>query len=544
MEIDRVLGPFAAVLNSIIFTEWLGKANLIILWLAFLAVSFTVYLGFPNLRGIRLAWHHIKGTFDDPTAVGEVSHYQSISTAVAGSVGIGNIAGVAFAVQLGGPGAVFWLFFAGFFCMTLKLVEVTLAVKYRDIKPDGSMSGGPMHYLTKSLAERNWPQTGKFLGYFYATSMLLASVGGVAMFQANQAYTQVVRASGGDGSWWADRGVLFGIMFGVLVGAVIIGGLKSISRVTEYLSPIMSFLFIFGCVAVLVAGRSDLLAAIRLICREAFTPKSAYGGLLVALTIGFKRAMFSNETGTGSSSVAYAAAKTKRPVAQGLVSLLEPLVNTSLLCTLNGLVIVTVAYPAELLSPDVQGIQLTSACFERFFSFAPLALMAISFLFAYSSVIAWAYYGLISFGFLFGNSPLKDFCFKLVFCFCTAVGCCVGMDTVLFLADALFFLMAFPNSVALLLCVSSIRADLNEYMEECDDELAARKEQAAQQLVQLSPSAQLSAAAPATGPAATKRSSRSSKAGPTEELKEPLLLAERSERKDRSNERKRTTTES
>jgi AGCS family alanine or glycine:cation symporter len=440
-------------------------APIIVLWLVIAALFFTVYLGFINLRGFGYALRIVKGDYKDPNADGEISHFQAVSTAISGTVGIGNIGGVAVAIGLGGPGAAFWLFLAGFLGMSTKLVECTLGVKYRKINKDGSVSGGPMYYLETLLTEHQYPRLGKFLGGFYAVALVIGCFGIGNMFQSNQAYVQFVNVTGGDQSFFGERGWLFGMILGVTIGVVVIGGIRSIAKVASKIVPFMGILYVVSALAILMMSAEYLPGAIALIISDAFSSQSATGGMIGAMIIGFQRAVFSNEAGIGSASIAHSAVRTDEPASEGLVSLLEPFIDTVLICTLSSLVIVATAYPAGLMETGLEGIELTSAAFEHHISWAPYPLALAGLLFAFSTILAWSYYGLQGWLYLVGDSLKAQLIFKFVFCGFVMLGSTIQLTAVLDFSDAMVFLISVPNIIGLYFFAPMVKREVYQYLD-------------------------------------------------------------------------------
>ncbi len=466
-QVESLVRPVAAALSGFVFypIDLFGQPfPLIVLWLAIAAVFFTVYMGFINIRGFGLAIRHVRGHFHNPAARGEISHFQAVATAVSGTVGIGNISGVAVAIVLGGPGAAFWLIVAGFLSMSTKLVECTLGVKYRQHNPDGSVSGGPMYYLERYLADRGRPRWGKALGGFYALSLVIGCLGIGNMFQSNQAYVQFVTISGGENSFFADKGWLFGLLIAAAVGMVIIGGIKSIARVATRIVPFMAVLYVISALVIIGMSYQHIPGAIKLIVGSAFSLESVTGGMAGAIIIGFQRALFSNEAGMGSASIAHSAVQTNNPPSEGLVSLLEPFIDTVVICTLSSLVIVTTAYPYGIIDRGLDGIALTSASFEHHISWAPYPLAIAALLFAFSTSISWSYYGLKGWSYLFGEGALTQNIFKVVFCGFIALGCMIQLTAVLDFSDAMIFLIAIPNIIGLYLYAPEVKRDVNDYL--------------------------------------------------------------------------------
>jgi len=466
-RVEALVRPLANGLSSIVFykIDLFGQGfPLIVLWLAVAAVFFTLYLGFINIRGFGQAIRHVRGHYHNPEANGEISHFQAVATAVSGTVGIGNIGGVAVAIVIGGPGAAFWLIVAGFLSMSTKLVECTLGVKYRRYNPDGSVSGGPMYYLEHYLSSRGAPRWGKFLGSFYALSLVIGCLGIGNMFQSNQAYVQFVTISGGEQSFFAERGWLFGLLIAAAVGLVIIGGIKSIARVAAHIVPFMGILYCVSALVIIAMSAARIPAAIELIVSSAFSVQSATGGAVGAIIVGFQRALFSNEAGIGSASIAHSAVQTDEPASEGLVSLLEPFIDTVVICTLSSLVIVTTAYPNGLMDHGLEGIALTSAAFAHHISWAPYPLAVAALLFAFSTSIAWSYYGLKGWTYLFGEGRVTQMVFKGIFCAFIALGCMIQLSAVLDFSDAMVFLIAVPNILGLYLFAPEVKREIQDYM--------------------------------------------------------------------------------
>jgi len=466
-QVETFVRPLTNALSRVVFypIELFGQDfPLIVLWLTIAAVFFTLYLGFINVRGFALGLRHVRGRFHNPGARGEISHFQAVATAVSGTVGIGNIGGVAVAITIGGPGAAFWLIVAGFLSMSTKLVECTLGVKYRRHNADGSVSGGPMFYLERYFADRGSPRWGRLIGSFYALALVIGCLGIGNMFQSNQAYTQFLVISGGDDSFFAERGWLFGLLIAGTVALVIIGGIRSIALVASRIVPFMTVLYIVSALAIIGMSWAQLPASLALIVGSAFSLESATGGMVGAIIVGFQRALFSNEAGIGSASIAHSAVQTDEPASEGLVGLLEPFLDTVVICTLSSLVIVTVAYPNGLMEQGHQGIALTSAAFAHHVSWAPYPLALAALLFAFSTSIAWAYYGLKAWAYLVGESQIMQVLFKLVFCGFIALGCMIELLAVLDFADAMVFLIAVPNIIGLYLYAPEVKRDVADYM--------------------------------------------------------------------------------
>jgi len=466
--INSAFEPIASAMVDIVFVSVnIGGTELplIVVWLVVGAVFFTGYFRFINIRGFTHAIRIVTGKEDkEPQAPGEVSHFQALTTAVSGTVGVGNVVHVAVAISIGGPGATFWLIVAGFLGMASKFVECTLGVKYRQTNPDGSISGGPMFYMDKGFAELNMPRLGKTMAWYYALCVMLGSLGAGCMFQANQAYVQVVSVSGGESSFFADRGWLFGTLLAIVTAMVIVGGIKSIARVTSKLVPFMALLYMSFALIVIGANYEKLPGAIISIFTNAFSPEGVTGGAIAVLVLGFRRAAFSNEAGIGSSAIAHAAVKTKEPLTQGFVAMLEPFIDTVVVCTITALVItVTVYDPAMLNDGVISGVELTSAAFASVMPWFPYVLAVVIMLFAYSTMISWSYYGLEGFVYLFGPSRISKLIFNTIFCLFVVIGCTTQLTAVLDFSDAMIFAMALANILALYVLGPGVKRDLEAY---------------------------------------------------------------------------------
>ncbi|VAW43953.1 Na(+)-linked D-alanine glycine permease, partial [hydrothermal vent metagenome] len=343
-SINQFLTPIANAVDGFFMTAvtipFVGPAPFIVIWLVVAASFFTVYFKFINFRSLGIGMKIIRGKYDTTGAAGEVTHFQALSTAVSGTVGLGNIAGVATAVSIGGPGATFWMILAGLLGMSSKFVECTLGVKYRDVNADGSVAGGPMKYLSKGFAEKGFAGFGKSLAVLFAILCVGATLGGGNMFQANQSFSQLQNITGGAEGMLAGKGWLFGMALAAVTGVTILGGIKSIARVTSKLVPVMGIIYVVTGLIVIAMNGDQLLNAISQIINGAFSPTAALGGVVGVMIVGFQRAAFSNEAGIGSAAIAHAAVKTDRPVTEGLVSLYEPFIDTVVVCTITALVIV------------------------------------------------------------------------------------------------------------------------------------------------------------------------------------------------------------
>jgi AGCS family alanine or glycine:cation symporter len=463
--IRHTVGPYLDVISeAIFFPVPLGQNHempFVIIWLLVGAFVFTVYMGFINFRGFKHAIDVARGRYDDPSDPGEVTHFQALTAALSGTVGLGNIAGVAIAVSVGGPGATFWMILAGLLGMTSKFVECTLGVKYRIVKEDATVSGGPMYYLSRGLSGRGWPLFGKIMAATFAIFCIGGSFGGGNMAQINQATKQFVNITGGGESFLFGREWLFGLLMAIIVGMIIIGGIKSIAKVTDKIVPFMVGIYIAAAIGVLAFKFTDIPWAVGEIFRGAFSAEAAYGGFLGVLIQGFRRAAFSNEAGVGSASIAHSAAITDEPVSEGIVSLLEPFIDTVVVCTMTALVIIITGNVDPGAS---QGVELTSRAFGSVISWFPYILSVAVILFALSTMISWSYYGLKSWTYLFGDNKYTDVSYKVIFCTFVVLGSAMNMQKVFDFSDAMIFAMAFPNVLGLYLLAPEVRKDLKDYL--------------------------------------------------------------------------------
>ena len=462
--VNAIFAPLPFQINGAAF-PW------IVMWLVIGASIFTLYFGFVQFKWFGHSISLVKGDYSDPNDAGEVSHFQALATALSGTVGLGNIAGVAVAVGIGGPGATFWMILAGLLGMASKFTECTLGVKYRNEYPDGTVSGGPMYYMSKGFKERGMPG-GKFMAVLFSIFCILGALGGGNMFQANQAHAQISGITGDYPGW------ITGILFAAVVFAVIVGGIKSIARVTEKVVPFMGILYVGTALLILLLNFDQIGWAFSQIFNGAFTGLGVAGGLVGALIQGFKRAAFSNEAGVGSAAIAHSAVRTKEPVTEGFVSLLEPFIDTVVICTMTALVITISG--VQMVDPDtgrfilaengmiattgdVQGVALTSAAFASGFSWFPYILAVAVILFAFSTMISWSYYGLKAWTYLFGEGKTTELVFKIIFCIFVVIGAAASLGPVIDFSDAAIFAMAVVNISALYVLMPIVMKELKSY---------------------------------------------------------------------------------
>tara|TARA_B100000945_G_scaffold112695_1_gene89284 strand:- start:1183 stop:2703 length:1521 start_codon:yes stop_codon:yes gene_type:complete len=477
-KIDEAFQPVSDFFNNVIFFS-IGENPFVIYLLVGSAIFFTLYFGFPNIKYFMTSIRVVSGKYDEvekdesSSKDGEVSHFQALTTAVSGTVGNGNIAGVALAIALGGPGATFWMIVCGLMGMSLKFVECTLGVHYRDVDENGVVYGGPMYYLTKGLKEKGFATLGKISAIFFAIFCIGGSFGGGNAAQANQAALVLKDLLGFESTF---AGAVIGIILAIIVGIIIIGGIKRIASVTEKIVPFMAVLYIVACVYILLINFSFLDDAIALIVKEAFNPTAiGVGGVIGVLMVGFRRAAFSNEAGVGSASIAHSAVKTKYAASEGLVALLEPFIDTVVICTLTALVIITFnsngvfAYGGEggVIIDGImyEGAGITSKAFAEYIPYSDVFLTVAVVLFAVSTMISWSYYGLQSWKYLFGRGENSDLTYKLLFLSFVIIGSAASMNSIWAFSDAMIFAMVFPNMVGLYILFPVVKEQLTKYLD-------------------------------------------------------------------------------
>jgi len=466
--INNIMQPITEAVQSFIFYEiavFGYSFPWIVMWLIIAAIYFTFYFRFINFRGFGHTFRLLRGDYDKPDSIGEISHFQALTTALSGTVGIGNIGGVAIVITLGGPGAFFWMVVAGIFGMATKFIECILGVMYRQENADGSVSGGPMYYLEYGLKAKGYTKLAKPLGIFYAVSMVIGCMGIGNMFQSNQAFEQFVFVTGGAESYFADKGWLFGSVMMVSIGIVIIGGIKSIAKVTSRMVPFMAGFYILFGLIIIAMNYAKIPWAISAVVTNAFAPEAIGGGMIGVMMLGFKRAVFSNEAGIGSAAIAHAAVQTDEPVTEGYVALLGPFIDTVVICSITAMIILTTVYDPSLVGTGakIQGVQLTSRAFAENLSWSVIPLSVIAILFAFSTIISWSYYGLKGWSYLFGESSFTKNIFRVIFCLFVALGCMIQLDAVLDFSDALVFIVAIPNILGLYILAPVVKVAVTDY---------------------------------------------------------------------------------
>ena len=481
---DRINEAFTPIANwwgAVVLHNFPGtEIPTIIFLLVGGALFFTVYFGFINVKRFPTAINTVRGKYDEVDdhssdgEEGEVSHFQALATAVSGTVGNGNIAGVALAIAIGGPGATFWMILCGLIGMSTKFVECTLGVKYRDVGEDGTIYGGPMYYLTKGLEERGFARLGKTLAVIFAVLCIGASFGGGNAAQSNQAAMQLVDSFGMTGG---NARTIIGLIMMVVVGIIIIGGIKRIAQVTEKVVPLMALMYILACLYIIITNISFIDDAFGMIFSQAFNPQAGLGGLLGVLITGFRRAAFSNEAGAGSASIAHSAVKTKYAASEGLVALLEPFIDTVVICTMTALVIIIFNGDSTIFQyggeggivvidgQPAEGAAITAAAFAKYISFSGPFLTIAVVLFAVSTMISWSYYGLQSWMYVFGKSKISDLTYKIIFLIFIVIGAAGDMSAVWTFSDAMILALVFPNMIGLFFLFPKVKEELNRYLE-------------------------------------------------------------------------------
>jgi len=499
--IDEKVGQSTGWFVDLIFANIKFTDSVSIPWVLIVLVSgaifFTIYFKLINFTGFLTAVNIVRGKYDkiesegtdqvesaqnvhsvdgdvidtirvehDKDHHGEVSHFQALTAALSATVGLGNIAGVAVAISIGGPGATFWMILAGLIGMASKFAECTLGVKYREIDADGRVFGGPMYYLTRGLSEKGMKGLGKVLAIIFAVMCVGGSFGGGNMFQVNQAFAMLESYTGGVNSPLNGMGWLFGVIMAIIVGFVIIGGIKKIAKVTDKIVPFMVVTYVLAALVILGMHFSEIPNAFGQIFNGAFTGEGIIGGVFGVLIQGFKRAAFSNEAGVGSASIAHSAVKTKYAASEGLVALLEPFIDTVLVCTMTALVLIVSNGDGSIMTYGQEvkeGVEVTSKAFASNISWFPLILTIAVVLFAFSTMISWSYYGSQAWAFLFGKSKKTDYIYKFIFCLFVIVGSAAKLGSVINFSDAMIFSMLVPNMIGLFLLAPKAKQELKTF---------------------------------------------------------------------------------
>jgi AGCS family alanine or glycine:cation symporter len=431
------------------------EVHLIVLWLAFAMVFITFWLGVPQIRGFSESWRILRGKYWDKTAPGEVSQFAALATALSGTIGLGNIAGIGVALTVGGPGAIFWMFVIGIFAMGLKCAEVTLGLMFREEMAGGRIRGGAWITLERGLASIGMPKLGRGLGLFHAFLMI---GGSLSLFQVNQAYPPMAEQFG------FDNRLLFGLFFALMVALVLLGSIRWIASATSVLVPAMSLIFMGGCLAILAAGYDRIPGAVGLIVSEAFNTQSLFGGILGAFVTGMRRAIYSCEAGLGTAVAAHAQAKTRHPASEGLVALIEPFMDTVVMCTITGLAFVVADTWNPATNGGLEGVEIATAAFATINSWFPALLAVAVFLFAYATVIANGFYAAEAFQYLAGHGRKRELLVKAAFCCILPLGVILELGKIVDFVDSVYFLMAIPNIIGVYLLAKPLRAEMQSYL--------------------------------------------------------------------------------
>ncbi len=475
--VNSFFEPFAAWISGWVFwAPEIGGLSIpfVVVWLVAAATIISITLGFVQFRSFKLATEVVRGKFSRPDDPGEITHFQALSSALSGTVGLGNIAGVGAAMALGGAGATFWMIICGLLGMATKFAECTMGVKYRVQHDDGTFSGGPFKYMPIAFGRLFGKVPAMILTGAFAIAIFGFGVGGGNMFQANQTFVQAREVTGGESGILGSDGasLIFGLVLAALIAAVILGGIKSIGKVTSTLVPFMGITYVVACLFVILSNAGNIPGAVGAIIEGAFTPQAGLGGLVGVLIVGFQRAAFSNEAGLGSAPIAHSPVKTRRPVSEGFVALLEPFIDTVVICTMTSLTIIIADAPSFQQGVDSviageavpDGVSLTSDAFETFLPWFPAVLAIAVALFAFSTLITWSYYGQKAWEFFFGHTRMSIAIYKLIFCTFTVIGTVLTFGQVLTITDSFLFICGFINLAALYILLPEIRREMKDYI--------------------------------------------------------------------------------
>lgn len=467
---DKHIAPVSDAIAKFIFfpiTICGAKVPVIIFWILFAGIFFTIYFRGIAVWGFKHAVDIIVKPKKDSNDEGEVSSFQALATALSGTIGIGSIAGVAISISIGGPGAAFWIFLGAILGMSIKFVEATLAVKYRRFNLDGSISGGPMHYIAHGLTRKNMRWLGQPLSVIFAILCIGGGITGGNMIQINQTAHQIIFITGGENSIFHGYTWVIGLVAAIIIGLVVVGGIKSIAKVTTVLTPTMCALYIISGLIVICANFMNIPHALALILREAFHPTAVAGGVFGTIIIGLRRSVQSNEAGTGAAAIVYATAQTKEHVSQGFVALLETFL-TGVLCLFTSFAIVFSGVLDNTQIGQISGIELASNAFQSVIPFFPIILSIIAILFAMSTLISWAYYGQKAWTFLLGEGKKRVLTFDFIYCLFIIIGSCMNVQSIIDITDAMMISMCVPNIIVLYILCRDVKSDLKEYCKKYD----------------------------------------------------------------------------
>lgn len=466
--IQSVFGPFVDWLEAaVFFAVPIGEAQLplVVVWLLLGGIFCTFFLHIRPFRDAKQTVRVVRGLMARKTDPGEVTTFQAFATELAGTIGLGNIAGVAVAITLGGPGASLWIIIAGLLGMAVKLAEATLSQMFRRVNKDGSISGGPMYYLKDGLASEGKPKLGAFLGMFYALGFALSAFGAGNIFQSNQVALHVIDITGGEASFFADKGWLVGVILAIPAAFVILGGIQSIAQWTSRLVPLMSLFYAVGVIIILCMNFQSVPSAFKLIFTSAWSPEGVGGGVIGVMIIGVQRALFSNVAGVGTAAMAHSVTKNRRPAEEGLTAAWEPFLDSVVVCTLTALAIIVTG---EYRNQGEEGVALASNAFATVNDWFPMILSACIILFAFSTVLSYSYYGEKAMGYVFKGSRTAEFVYKLLYLVMIVVGAAVSLDTVTRFSDAAFFLVSIPNLLGIYLLAKPLRQEIRNYRSAVD----------------------------------------------------------------------------
>jgi len=464
---DENIAPISdAIADFIFFPIPICGYNvpIIIFWILFAGIFFTIYFKGISIWGLKHAVDNLIVKPKNRDSCGEVSSFQALATALSGTIGIGSIAGVAISISIGGPGAAFWIFFGAILGMSIKFVEASLAVKYRRFNLDGSVSGGPMHYIAHGLTRKKMRKLGQPLSVIFAILCIGGGITGGNMIQINQTAHQIIFITGGENSIFHGYAWVLGLIAAILIGLVVVGGIKSIAKVTTVLTPTMCVMYIFSGLIVILANYANIPSALALILKEAFHPTAVAGGIFGTIIIGLRRSVQSNEAGTGAAAIVYATAQTKEPISQGFVALLETFL-TGILCLFTSFAIVFSGVLDSAHIGEISGIELASNAFQSVIPFFPIILSIIAVLFAMSTLISWAYYGQKAWTFLLGEGKKRVLLFNLIYCIFIVIGSAMNVKSIIDITDAMMIAMCVPNIIVLYILAPEVKRDLVSYCE-------------------------------------------------------------------------------
>ena len=471
--IDSLLSPIADKISGLIFSYiTIGnvKVEFLVALLITAALYFTIRTGFIGIWGFKHALKLITNNYkhNNPNGYqrkkkGELSSFQALSATISASAGIGNVAGSAAAVSIGGPGVIFWMIIAGFFSMALKFAEVLLGVKFRKTNPDGTVSGGPMYYILVGLRGKYSQKFAPTLAKIYAICCIFAMIGGWNLFQINAMTAQFTEVTGGNNSIFANNGWILGTIVASITWFTIIGGIKAIGKFTSKVTPVMCSLYVLSAFLVCLANIHHVPETIILIIKEAFSPKAMTGGAFACLLWGFRRAMFANESGLGTAPIAFSAVNTNKPVAQAFISMLQPFVDTVIVGVATAFVIVV--SKAYINIDGIAGIELTSKAFATICPWYPIILTIMASCFVLSTMLCGSYYGLKAWNFLFGYSNIKNRIFQSIYCICIIAGSAMNFKSIINLSDAVTLFLAVPNLIAVFTLSGIVIKELKRYCE-------------------------------------------------------------------------------